>query len=198
MPAISPARMKHRYDSILEAASDVFAEKGFEASAMAEIAERARVSEGLIYKYFQNKRDLLARVLSTFNDRIMEDLEREVAARASIREKLETVIMHRLTCSSKYPGLSRLYIAQVRAASDEPGLDVKSLSRRAAKLWSRMLADGVATGEIRPEVNVGLLRDAIAGAIEHLSWVHMTGRSRLDIGRTAKALADTFLNGIAT
>src|SRR5438270_7895884 len=59
MPAISPQRMRDRYDAILAAATRVFAEKGYSTASITEIAKAADISDGLIYKYFDNKRDLL-------------------------------------------------------------------------------------------------------------------------------------------
>jgi AcrR family transcriptional regulator len=44
---------------VLEAAQDVFAEKGYNKSTVLEIANRAGVAEGTIYEYFKNKQDLL-------------------------------------------------------------------------------------------------------------------------------------------
>src|SRR5215831_9220648 len=48
-------RKEARPSEILEAALAVFAEKGFAASRMSDIADRARVSKGTIYLYFESK-----------------------------------------------------------------------------------------------------------------------------------------------
>ena len=44
--------------SILNAAEEVFFEKGFESATMDEVAERAELSKGLLYVYYGNKDDL--------------------------------------------------------------------------------------------------------------------------------------------
>src|SRR6202521_6076972 len=62
MPAISPQRMQDRYDAILDAAKGAFADKGFEGTSIADIARTARISDGLVYLYFRNKRELLYEV----------------------------------------------------------------------------------------------------------------------------------------
>ena len=79
MPAISPERMRDRYETILAAASRAFAEKGYETTSITEIARAAEVSDGLIYKYFSNKRDLLEHVLRKFYERLIEDVGAKVA-----------------------------------------------------------------------------------------------------------------------
>ena len=196
MPAITAERSRQRYNLILDAATEVFAERGFESSSIAEVASRAGVSEGLIYKYFRDKRDLLAQVLAAFNARMMTELEAEVARRKSFSEKLEVTITHRLKSIAQYPGLTRLYVSQVRNASSEPGLDVRSLSRRAAKLWDKMCAEAIENGEIEPGLQLHTIREAIWGAIEHLAWLQMSGRSRMSAEQVARGLTGFYLNGM--
>jgi TetR/AcrR family fatty acid metabolism transcriptional regulator len=196
MPAITAERSQQRFNLILEAATEVFAERGFEGSSIVEVASRAGISEGLIYKYFRDKRALLAQVLSSFNTRTMDELEAEVALHETFREKLEVVLAHRLRSIAQYPGLTRLYVSQVRSASDEPGLDVRSLSRRAARMWSKMCAEALARGEIRPGLPLDVIRDAIWGALEHLAWIQTSGRARTSPEHTARGLAEFYLCGM--
>jgi AcrR family transcriptional regulator len=63
MPKISAsakrALIDERKKQILEAATRVFAAKGFEGATISDIAREAGVSEGSIYNYFKNKNDLL-------------------------------------------------------------------------------------------------------------------------------------------
>ena len=55
---------------ILDSATQVFAEKGFQYATMAEIAEKAGISTGLTYSYFKNKLDVLLSIILNFLQRI--------------------------------------------------------------------------------------------------------------------------------
>lgn len=55
-------------DLILNAASRVFNEKGFERSTTKEVAREIGIAEGTIYNYFVNKRDLLLSLVKRFAD----------------------------------------------------------------------------------------------------------------------------------
>jgi len=46
---------RDRREAILEAALELFADKGFDGTAVPEIAERARVGAGTVYRYFESK-----------------------------------------------------------------------------------------------------------------------------------------------
>jgi AcrR family transcriptional regulator len=57
---------KRRREQILDAAMEVFAEKGFAMATTAEIAREASVAEGTIYNYFPSKRELFVAVIKNF------------------------------------------------------------------------------------------------------------------------------------
>jgi AcrR family transcriptional regulator len=57
-----------RRNQILDAATKVFAEKGFQKATTREIAEAAEISEGTIYNYFETKDDLLLGLLDRIAD----------------------------------------------------------------------------------------------------------------------------------
>ncbi|MFN8618418.1 MAG: helix-turn-helix domain-containing protein [Dehalococcoidia bacterium] len=58
MARVSDAHLEARRQSILDAATRVFAQKGIASATMAEIASVAGISPGAIYRYFENKDDL--------------------------------------------------------------------------------------------------------------------------------------------
>jgi len=57
-PEVSAEQKKVKRDAILSAAREVFAEKGFHAAGIADIAARLDVGHGTIYRYFDNKLDI--------------------------------------------------------------------------------------------------------------------------------------------
>lgn len=65
-----------RQAQLLETAIAVFAERGYQATTMDEIAQRARVSKGMLYLYFKNKEALFGEVFRWFGrisgDRLIE------------------------------------------------------------------------------------------------------------------------------
>lgn len=57
---------EQRQSELLETAIEVFAERGYQATTMEEIAERAGVSKGMLYLYFKNKEALFGAVFRWF------------------------------------------------------------------------------------------------------------------------------------
>jgi TetR/AcrR family transcriptional regulator, fatty acid metabolism regulator protein len=196
MPAISPQRMRDRYDTILAAASRAFAEKGYETTSITEIARAAEVSDGLIYKYFSNKRDLLERVLEDFYERVIEHLGAKVAGEKSFGEQLYILISVHLSTFVAERNLCRLFISEVRTASDYRGSAIQQLNRRYTSILIKMVNDAVTSGEIPRDVDPRVVRDMLFGAIEHSAWRHTIAKRPLDVAGMARSITDIFLNGL--
>jgi TetR/AcrR family fatty acid metabolism transcriptional regulator len=196
MPAISPQRMQDRYDAILEAAKGAFADKGFEGTSIADIARTAQISDGLVYRYFRNKRELLYEVLRKFYERILLDLETQVFRHDAFSARLEALIRRHLEVFVSDTDLCRLFISEVRTASDYEGSSIQELNRLYTSVLIRIVKDAIKAGEVRADVNPKLLRDVIFGAIEHLAWRHVNGKGQLRVTQTVRDLTIMLTSGI--
>ena len=63
---------QEKKDLILRTALIVFAQEGYHASSVNKIADKANISKGLIYNYFESKEDLLRNIITNIMDRYME------------------------------------------------------------------------------------------------------------------------------
>jgi AcrR family transcriptional regulator len=188
--------MQDRYDAILDAAKGAFADKGFEGTSIADIARIAEISDGLVYRYFRNKRELLYEVLRKFYERILLDLETQVFKHDAFSARLEALIRRHLEVFVSDTDLCRLFISEVRTASDYEGSSIQELNRLYTSVLIRIVKDAVKTGQVRSDVNPKLLRDVIFGAIEHLAWRHVNGRGQLRVTQTARDLTGMLTTGI--
>ncbi len=198
MPIISPERSKDRRDSILNAATAAFARQGYEATSISEIAALAGVSDGLVYKYFANKRDLLDCALKAFYERVIGDLEREVRVGETFNARLTNLVRSHLGVFANDPGLCRLFISEVRVASDYAGSPIQLLNKRYSAILVRLVREGIASREVRDGIDPRLVRDVLFGAIEHVAWRRITTQTSLDYDRLAQQIADIVVSGIAS
>jgi AcrR family transcriptional regulator len=61
---------KKKKEKIMETALELFAEKGFHATSMSQIAKKAGISKGLAYNYFESKQEILDQIVKTGFDSI--------------------------------------------------------------------------------------------------------------------------------
>lgn len=196
MPVITEQRMRDRNDAILVAARRVFAAKGFEGASIAEIARGADVSDGLIYRYFVNKRDLFYQVLRDFYETLLANVAVAVSA-GTFREKIHSFIRSHLKTFMADTDICRLFVTEIRNASDYPGSRLQDLNRRYGQVIVKIVKDGIASGDVRADVDPRVVRDVIFGSVEHLSWAHLHGRGKTRAEETATALTALLLKGVA-
>ena len=113
MPKIAARQESHR-QRILDAASDVFLECGFEQTSTAEIARRARISKRELYSHFADKRALLAAVITE----LQNSMQSRMDVRWSSTEDMETVLrksaaaIHDFILSERFGKLVRIVAAE--------------------------------------------------------------------------------------
>jgi AcrR family transcriptional regulator len=66
---------KQKKELIMETALELFAENGFHATSISQIAKKAGISKGLAYNYFQSKNEILEEILETSSNEIYENLD---------------------------------------------------------------------------------------------------------------------------
>jgi len=185
-----------RKAEILDAARSVFAERGYGAAAVAEIATRAGVVEGTVYSYFETKRALLIAVMKAFYDDLISDTESGLRAVRGTENQLRFVIRRHIDTFTSDLGLCRVIIREARpdvALYDEA---ILKLNRRYTGLALRVLEEGISNGSLREDLVPSVIRDLLYGGIEHAVWRFVFSDGELDAGMLADQLADALLGGI--
>ena len=98
----------------MNAARTVFEDKGYDAALISEIAERAQVVEGTIYRYFENKRALLTKVVEHWYAGMLSDYDHELRHIRGTRNRLRFLIWKHLVTVHDEPALCRLVFQVLR------------------------------------------------------------------------------------
>jgi TetR/AcrR family fatty acid metabolism transcriptional regulator len=195
MTVLPKRRKAVRRAEILAAAREVFIGKRFEDASVAEIAARADCVEGTIYAYFRNKRDLFDAVLTDVYDGLIADIEPRFAAIDGTADRLRFLIARHLQIAVDDPGVSAMLGREARGGQPYFGSKLHALNRRYVQFMSRTLADGVARGELRPDLDTATARDFVFGGLEHRVR-DLVGRGRrIDPARMAREITSMLLEG---
>jgi AcrR family transcriptional regulator len=84
--------MTEKQEKILKAALELFAQEGFKATSTSKVAKRAGVSEGLIFRHYENKEGLLEAIIKEGEERaktLFADIVLETDPKEVIRKTLE-------------------------------------------------------------------------------------------------------------
>lgn len=195
MTVLPKRRKAVRRAEILAAAREVFIGKRFEDASVAEIAARADCVEGTIYAYFRNKRDLFDAVLTDVYDGLIADIEPRFAAIDGTADRLRFLIARHLQIAVDDPGISAMLGREARGGQPYFGSKLHALNRRYVRFMSRTLADGVARGELRADLDTATARDFVFGGLEHRIR-DLVGRGRrIDPARMAREITAMLLEG---
>jgi AcrR family transcriptional regulator len=153
-----------RRDEILEAAAAVFAEHGYNGATIQEVAQRAELSVGTLYNFFENKQELFNKLIVREARRLHEGLREAMAEAASPREKIVAYIRACMQELGKRLDLARLYVETVRATRFglPAGLDEEgaSIDREFDAELEAVVTEGIRRGELAdmpPQAVVALL-----------------------------------------
>ena len=144
-----------RRESILEAATEVFAEVGYRAGKVSDVADRVGVTEPVIFQNFGSKAALFAAVL----DRVASDLHAELHALPGHEGPAAGLLAHILSPSQAGephgPGPHRVLFADAASLLADPGAG--EAASRVAGVIAGHLADlvrrGQADGHIRDDAD---------------------------------------------
>src|SRR5262247_3903339 len=104
-------------ERILDAAERIFAQHGFFAARVSEIAKEAGVADGTIYLYFKNKDDLLISLFESRMDRVNSHLAAQTALYRGPREKLLAFIKAYLALVKTQPAAAEVLTVELRQSS---------------------------------------------------------------------------------
>lgn len=185
-------------ERIVEAAIAVFAEKGFAAARISDIAKGAGVADGTIYLYFLNKEDLLLTIFEEKMVEILRDLDRALEGLDDPVDRMRAYARAHFHQLQTHPALAQVLQIELRQSSRF----VRDY--RPERLWQYLgvfeglIRDGQAAGALRAGLDPFLATWAFFGALDELSiqWVLARKRDRFNLEQAADQVVEIFLHGL--
>ena len=185
-------------ERICEAAVAVFAEKGFHAARVSDIAKRAGVADGTIYLYFRAKEDLLITIFEEKMTMLLGGLHDAVDDMSDPREKLHGFAQHHFSQLQLHPDLAQVFQVEVRQSHQF------LTDYRPVKLWdyleivAQLVREGQEQGLFRDEIDPFVAKWAFFGALDQISlqWTLSKHRDRFNLTLAATQVASLFIDGM--
>lgn len=187
---------ERRMSDIMDAARDVFRDKGYDEALISDIALRSEMVEGSIYRYFDSKRDLFIKVIERWYHGMLSDYDRQLTGISGTRNRLRYMIWRHLTTVHEEPSLCRLMFELVRSGPEYKSTAIFELNRQYTRRTLDIVRHGMQKGELRPGLDLGLVRDLIYGCVEHRTWAYLRGEADFSPDALADQIVDLVLGGI--
>ena len=196
-------RKEARPGEIVAAALEVFVERGFAATKLADVARRAGVTKGTVYLYFDSKEALFKAVVRETLLPVIEQGEAVAQAfTGSARELFARLARDywRLIGETRLAGIPKLMMAEAANFPELARFYYEEVVRRGQRLMASVLERGIANGEFRPVHVPSAVRLAMAPLLHAAQWSFSFAlciREGFDIAKYLDSHIDIFLRGIA-
>jgi AcrR family transcriptional regulator len=195
-------RKTARPTEILAAGLASFAEHGFAATRLEDVAARAGVTKGTLYLYFRNKEDLFKAVV---RQELVPNLERGealvAAAEAPSLVLLEQLLGYfRQVLASPLSALPKLVLTEAGNFPDLARFYLEEVVERGKALFRKILERGVEAGEFRPIDVESTIFCVIAPVLLAALWRHSFERhagGELDVEALWRMQIDLLRRGLA-
>ncbi len=188
-----------RRDEMLEAALELFSEKGYHSVSMHEIAKRAEFAIGTLYKFFKNKEDLYRSLMLAMAESYHRLLVEALNAEGDVLIRLERYVAAKAKVFADNVSMVRLYFAETRGASFniKAGLDseLRTVYEDSLQLLASAFETGVREGVFR-KLDPYYLAVALDGLTNAFLFCWLEDPERHPYENNAPVILDGFLNGV--
>jgi AcrR family transcriptional regulator len=155
-----------RQAELLAIAADLFADRGYVATTVRDIADEAGILSGSLYHHFDSKESMIDEILSTFIDQTLASYESVIAEGKGPKETFEGLVRTSLESMVESRSAILIYQNESRFLAAQPRFSyLTGAHRKFEKIWTDVLKKGVKSGEFRdsidPKLVYRLVRDTV-------------------------------------
>lgn len=179
-------RSDDKQDRILDAALALFAARGFHGTAVPEIAARAGVGTGTLYRYFESKEVLVNALFRAWKERMLAAIAADFPLAAPVPEQFHVLWTRWLGFARAHPDAARFL--ELHHHEDYLDPASRALKDRALAAVTALLAVARLQGAVRDAPD-GVLMAVVEGQVLGLLKAAAEGRVTLDDATVSAAEA---------
>ncbi len=168
---------------LIDAAAKVFAEKGYEAARIEDIAAELGVLQGSVYYHIDSKAGLLRLVQRTRFREMLLQIEEIANSTAAPRDKLKKAIRAQLRFVERYLPESTQWFNNPpdSGRASEEAEEFRTAMRKHRDNWKSIIREGIRTGDIRRNVDASVAVLSILGMTNYVArWYEADSRSSIE------------------
>jgi TetR/AcrR family fatty acid metabolism transcriptional regulator len=160
-----------KHAKIIRAATKVFAKKGFFNARISDIAKEAKVADGTIYLYFNNKYDMLLSVFEEKIGKLVEQITAQLENETDPRRMLELYIVNHLREMKKNKNLAEVIQIELRQTNKMIKDYRNNKFSEYLNIISNIIREGQKQKVFRQDILPGIAKRAIFGALDEIARI---------------------------
>lgn len=187
--------MARRRQKILDAAIDLFQERGYLGTTVDDIAARAGVTKRTLYHHMGNKESILAEIHSGFIEAGLQRWEAVVSEGGSPTEVLRRLFEEHVRIVAAHRQAIAVFFEDSKHLGDKSRAEISVQRDRYEAILYTTISEGVAAGEFRADLNVRIATLLILGGLtEMYRWFKPRSNAAQDT--SIAMVTDLALDGI--
>ena len=187
----------NKHSKIIHAATKVFAKKGFFNARISDIAKEAKVADGTIYLYFNNKFDILISVFEEEIGNLIDQVQKLLSSEDDPRKMLEIFVTKHLTVMKKNKNLAEVIQIELRQSAKL----IKDYRNNKFSEYVNIISSIIKLGQeqniYRASIRPGIAKRAFFGALDEISRIWTVGvATEYTVEETVQQVLEIFLCGI--
>ncbi|MGH9497666.1 MAG: TetR/AcrR family transcriptional regulator [Terriglobales bacterium] len=197
IPEVSPSRPVTRFDrrlaKILEHATAIFCEKGYEGASMRDLSRASGMSLAGLYYYFESKEKLLYMIQKDLFSTVMELLREQIKDASDAESRVRIFIENHVEYFLGKPKAMKVLSHEDDVLRDELGKEIAALKRQ----YYHSCADLIEALKVEKSLHFNS-RAAVMSLFGMINWLHTWYNPRVDgtPHTLAVEISNVFLRGI--
>lgn len=163
-------------ERILDAAAELFCEKGFYATTTRELAHRLQIQQASLYHHISNKEELLERICRPIMDRFLTEVPAALNETATGPSRISALIDSHLHVMLQNPRHTMAMVTEFRALSRARVAGVAERYKEYTGLLQRELVSAQHNGSLRTGISAKSIRLALLNILNWVPrWFHASG-----------------------
>jgi TetR/AcrR family fatty acid metabolism transcriptional regulator len=163
-----------RRNQILDAATTVFAEKGFHRATIKDIARAAGIADGTIYTYFSSKTEVLLGILNRLNESTEREMQFALGSEQDVRAFFKAYVRQRISLIWPNAEVFRAVLPEMLVNAELRDLYYQQVLVPTFRVAEHYFLAQMEEGQLR-KVDVPLAVRAIAGTVLGLLMTQLLG-----------------------
>ncbi len=176
---------------IINAATSLFAEKGFNDTSMLEIAKKADVAEGTIYEYHISKENLLISIPAEK----LSELYNNISGNA-LERKIKEIISSIFQFYNNEKNYSTILVLMLRTNKQFHKSESNKIIENIFNVVKNIIIRGQKENIFKKELNMDICQNLLFGTIDHVLIPWIIFNRNYDLMKTGEEVSDLFINAI--
>jgi AcrR family transcriptional regulator len=190
----SQKRFDRRLGEILDHATAVFCDKGYDAASMRDLSRATGMSLAGLYYYFESKEKLLYLIQKHAFETILAGLRQRLEGASDPEQRLRIFIQNHLEYFLANQQAMKVLSHEDEALKNSYGSEIRSIKREYYRTCLGLVEDLMRAGGVESSGRI-----AVLSLFGMMNWIYTWHNPRVDAdaGALARQMADIFLNGLS-